>query len=704
MNSYDQIRQLGYRHPVQYQTDTTMGSVKMVPQRTEDSQNPVRPVVSNFQRSFSTNALPSCIPEGYCAEQSPSEIFGENLSGFRPMARKSHTKKQRQTSLDNHFVPYQYSEEVSIQNLKVSAYPSTMYQPYHYSRKSDLSQEKYANKERASVMVPAGYSLQDLQENKRSSSISSKYSIQDLAEYRHQARQIEARTNKRIEAVVRIQRAFRRYLNRLREVGRFYKILNEFKNLVNKASYYQKRIFLKNLKSAADDYQYNCKVKSYLGSLAVKIQRKWRQCQKSKVYKEKIQKKCSKLLSESFTLCRKMVQGMKMRKILKLKHILLQKNLILDVQRALEGSNEAKENYQKDLKQRKIKYINTINKYFETNNWNWLSQGKVKDAPRQSSFNPSYQESKKMTRLMTCQDQSINQIRSETRRLNTWNDEGNALNSERSMSSSTFDRAMNSSTFDKRLGSSKHERATISSIEADVCINTISIPPTSSGVKPHLRNRVDMYRTSAENPLADTLSHTNIKEIDQKYCRNPYSRQMLTSRAKNIPKTQINYIQRLQTQNERGHRATVGKRLTRNSTNICPPFIQAQSSSTLNRENYDTLNTQYTKNVQPRQNFRPDKQRGMWKSNRKKTQIVGNPRKKIGFHSKRTITQNQLNSNSPVKTFEKVIVYNQNEENLDRRAFEQLRTRRQRLYQGGETGAHQGEYSSPISHYHRNQY
>ena len=172
---------------------------------------------------------------------------------------------------------------------------------------------------------------------------------------------------------------------------------------------------------------------------------------------------------------------MKLRKILKLTQLKIQKGLIQDVKRAMETSEDISE-YQKDLKRRKIKFIDTINQYYSKGDWKWIVNKTKVEIEKPSSFNPVYQESKKMKRLNTTEN--ISDSPSLNKTVHNFVEDNNYILSSRSQSPNPFQRANTVNTNPEiSFGSS-----------------------TVGQIRPQQRRKVDIYRTSAENPMADTLS------------------------------------------------------------------------------------------------------------------------------------------------------------------------------------------------------
>lgn len=71
-------------------------------------------------------------------------------------------------------------------------------------------------------------SQSSFQESKRTSSNFSKYSVQTLADFKQKAIKAEAKRKQRVGAVIKIQRSFRRYKNKLKDITYYYTILSKF--------------------------------------------------------------------------------------------------------------------------------------------------------------------------------------------------------------------------------------------------------------------------------------------------------------------------------------------------------------------------------------------------------------------------------------------------------------------------------------------
>ena len=120
----------------------------------------------------------------------------------------------------------------------------------------------------------------------------------------------------------------------------------------------------------------------------------------------------SELGPEEYDLCRKLINGMKTRKIYRLKELHIQKQQILDLQSTVQDWLKNPENYRdliskslKDLRRKKIKLMNTHYKYYMSTDWSWLLHTKARETNPKKQFKPVYEESKKMTNLMTTDDE-----------------------------------------------------------------------------------------------------------------------------------------------------------------------------------------------------------------------------------------------------------------------------------------------------------
>ena len=108
-----------------------------------------------------------------------------------------------------------------------------------------------------------------------------------------------------------------------------------------------------------------------------------------------------------------MMDGYKAREILKLKEMNIQKLLILDLHRTIQEWLENPDDYKdliskslKDLRRQKVKFMNTFYKYFMSSDWCWLLHKKVVSEENniKKQFKPVYQESERMSRMMTSDD------------------------------------------------------------------------------------------------------------------------------------------------------------------------------------------------------------------------------------------------------------------------------------------------------------
>jgi len=107
--------------------------------------------------------------------------------------------------------------------------------------------QTYDNRERVSQVAPYINQINERgNHQQRASSLSEKYSSKTIAGYRRQAILAEKRTKKRLQAITKIQRAFRRYRNRIKEIVNFHTILGRLlHNLLFMKFQIQKYIFSK---------------------------------------------------------------------------------------------------------------------------------------------------------------------------------------------------------------------------------------------------------------------------------------------------------------------------------------------------------------------------------------------------------------------------------------------------------------------------
>jgi hypothetical protein len=130
---------------------------------------------------------------------------------------------------------------------------------------------------------------------------------------------------------------------------------------------------------------------------------------------------------------------MKVRKALQLKQLHMQKLQILDMIQACKGDPSGM--FKKDLRNRKIKFRNTLNSYLKQGNWKWIFNKMIKENKTTTHFKPVYRESKEMQRLNTNEDEAnISEVASFYRPITTQRSDY-PLSSDRSASSNPFDRA-----------------------------------------------------------------------------------------------------------------------------------------------------------------------------------------------------------------------------------------------------------------------
>lgn len=196
-----------------------------------------------------------------------------------------------------------------------------------------------------------------------------------------------------------------------------------------------------------------------------------------------------------YNLCLKLVNGMKTRKIMRLKELNLQKQQILDLQRTVQDWVEHPDGYKdliskslKDLRRKKVKFFNTHQKYFSSSDWSWLLHTKARETNPNKQFKPVYQQSSKMNRLNTTDDEDSFENTSFYRPLTvTYRGSEPGLDSDRSSKSSPLEKTTNHSRYSRSLAPQSNEKP-----------------------------KFNAFRVSEDNPLADNITKYykgNIVEI-----------------------------------------------------------------------------------------------------------------------------------------------------------------------------------------------
>jgi hypothetical protein len=129
------------------------------------------------------------------------------------------------------------------------------------------------------------------------------------------------------------------------------------------------------------------------------------------MFVEKQKRKNSKFDNREYNICERMINGLKTRKIFRLKELHMQKQQILDLQNTIQqwmaNPNEYADLVRrslKDLRRKKVKYMNTFYKYYMSRDWSWLLHKKAREINPKKQFKPIYNESLRMSRLMNTDD------------------------------------------------------------------------------------------------------------------------------------------------------------------------------------------------------------------------------------------------------------------------------------------------------------
>ena len=265
---------------------------------------------------------------------------------------------------------------------------------------------------------------------------------------------------------------------------------------------------------------------------------------------------------------------MKVRKILQLKQLSIQRAQIIDIIKVMENSNLLDE-YKRDLKGRKIKFIDTFYKYYNSQSWEWMCHKKNKEVKVQSNFVPVYRESQKMIKLMTSFEEKEELTHNPSRRVQTFQDNDSALLSARSLSSVPDDRY---SLISKE----------------PVPEYKVQYPQVVPHQHKSQSRRIDMLKTSEDNPLSDTLTHGFIQNLTQK----PTERVKILEYRKNVKPINIP-----PTSSRRNYSS----------------FIHVNQNQNAGRENYNEANRQnMMKSIQPTQKRQNVRKRPIWKKKIKK--------------------------------------------------------------------------------------
>lgn len=90
--------------------------------------------------------------------------------------------------------------------------------------------------------------------------------------------------------------------------------------------------------------------------------------------------------NREYNICKRMMNGLKTRKIFRLKELDMQKQQILDLQQTihqwLQNPREYVDllrNSLKDLRRQKVKFMNTFYKYYISSDWSWLLHKKARE-------------------------------------------------------------------------------------------------------------------------------------------------------------------------------------------------------------------------------------------------------------------------------------------------------------------------------------
>lgn len=162
---------------------------------------------------------------------------------------------------------------------------------------------------------------------------------------------------------------------------------------------------------------------------------------------------------------------MKARKILRLKELHIQKHQIVDLENTVQGWLRHPEGYRdliskslKDLRRQKVKLMNTFQKYYMSSDWSWLLHKKARETNPKKQFKPVYQESSKMNRLMTTDDEESVESASFYRPFtSTHRGSEIPLDSDRSSKSSPTSTVVTNSRYSRSQVSKPQKKRTVNS-------------------------------------------------------------------------------------------------------------------------------------------------------------------------------------------------------------------------------------------------